>query len=125
MENKLGTPESVGEIKISLTDGEKVEYLQYARKQLVKLLTLIEAERDGGASAESFFGGLLFDLGSADWLYDNRLSLVVVKLHGLFLDGAYRTLEHKTIKNKIFESRGIIDGLIREIGGSCPPPNRG
>ena len=111
--------------EFSLTDGEKVEYLQYVRKQLVKLLTLIEAERDGGASAEAFFGGLLFDLGSADWLYGNRLSLAIVKLHGLYRDGAYRSLEHKTIKNKIFESRGVIDGLIREIGGLCPPPNRG
>lgn len=125
MENKKETPALESEVKISLTDEEKVEYLKYVRKQLVKLLTLIESERDGGTSAEMFFGGLLFDLGSADWLYGNRLSLVIVKLHGLYLEGAYRSLDHKTIKNKIFESRGIIDGLIKEIGGSSTPSNRG
>ena len=102
--------------RISLTDEEKVEYLKYIRKQFVKLLNLIEAERDGEGSADMFFGGLLFDLGSADWLFGNRLSMVIVKLHGLYLDGAYRSLEHKTIKNKIFESRGIVDGLIKEYG---------
>lgn len=125
MENKQETPASEEALRFSLTDGEKTEYLKYIRKQLIKLLNLIEAEKDGGASAESFFGGLLFDLGSADWLYDNRLSSAIVKLHGLYYDGAYRSLDHKTIKNKIFESRGIIDGLIRELGGFCPPPNRG
>ena len=124
MENKEelnGTPAIAG---ISLTDEEKVEYLQYVRKQLIKLLNLIETERTGGASAEFFFAGLLFDLGSADWLYGNRLSTVIVKLHGLYLDGAYRSLEHKTVKNKIFESRGIVDGLIKEIGGQGKSPSK-
>lgn len=125
MEDKKETPALESGTVFSLTDEEKGEYLQYVRKQLIKLLNLIEAERDGGASAEAFFGGLLFDLGSADWLYGNRLSLAIVKLYGLYKDGAYRTLEHKTIKNKIFESRGVIDGLIKEIGGKYPPSNRG
>ena len=106
---------------VTLTDGEKVEYLRTLRTQLIKLLNLIEAERDGGASVRLFFGGLLFDVGSADWLYGNRLSPVLVKLHGLFLDDAYLTLEHRVVRNKIFESRGIIDGLIRELEGTARP----
>lgn len=125
MENKEGLSVNEGGFKISLTDEEKLEYLKYVRKQLIKLLNLIEGEKEGGASAETFFGAFLFDLGSADWLFGNRLSLVIVKLHGLFKDGAYRSLEHKTIKNKIFESRGMVDGLIKEIGGSSTPSNRG
>ena len=92
--------------------------------QLIKLLTLIEAERDGGASALLFFGGLLFDIGSADWLFGNRLSPVLVKLNGLYIEKAYLTLEHKVIRNKIFESRGIIDGLIRELQGTARPKGR-
>lgn len=114
--------------EISLTDGEKVEYLKSIRTQLIKLLTLIEAERDGGASARLFFGGLLFDIGSADWLYGNRLSTVIVKLHGLYLDDAYLTLEHRIVRNKIFESRGVINGLIRELEGTAAhktPKNKG
>ena len=110
--------------EFSLTDGEKVEYLKSVRMQLIKLLTLIEAERDGGASALLFFGGLLFDIGSADWLFGNRLSPVLVKLNGLYIEKAYLTLEHKVNRNKIFESRGIIDGLIRELQGTARPKGR-
>lgn len=105
---------------VSLTDGEKVEYLKTVRKQLIKLLSLIEAEREGGDSASMYFGGLMFDLGSADWLFDNRLSPAIVKLNGLFLNYAYRTLDHRTVRNKIFESRGILDGMIKEIDGTAP-----
>lgn len=125
MENKEGAVATEGAIEISLTDEEKLEYLGYVRKQLIKLLNLMEGERDGGPSAESFFGAFLFDLGSADWLFGNRLSLVIVKLHGLFKDGAYRSLDHKTIKNKVFESRGIVEGLAKEIKGERTPPKRG
>ena len=103
----------------SLTDGEKEEFLISVRKQLVKLLTLIEAERDGGASARFFFAGFLFDIGSADWLFENRLSSVLVKLNGLYHDNAYLTLDHRVVRNKVFESRGIVDGLIRELRGTA------
>ena len=125
MENKEVPTAKERGMGISLTDDEKLEYLKYVRKQLVKLLNLIEGERDGGPSAEAFFGALLFDLGSADWLFGNRLSPAIVKLHGLYMDGAYRTLDHKTIKNKIFESRGMVDGLIKDIGGRHAPSARG
>ena len=104
---------------VSLTDGEKVEYLKTVRKQLIKLLSLIEAERDGGENASLYFGGLMFDLGSADWLFGNRLSPAIVKLNGLFMNCAYRDLEHRTVRNKIFESRGILDGMIKEIEGTA------
>ena len=103
--------------KISFSDDEKLEYLSYAHRQLIKLLSLIEAERDGGDSAASFFGGFLFDLNSADMLFGNRLALVLVKLNGLYAGLAYRETEYKTIRNKIFESRGILEGLMKEIGG--------
>ena len=101
---------------VSLTDGEKAEYLRYVRRQLVKLLSLIEAERDGGASAFAFFGGFLFDLNSADWLFGNRMSPVIVKLNGLYRDGAYRDADMRTVRNKIFESRGIVEGLLKDLG---------
>lgn len=105
--------------EFSLTDGEKEEYLKSVRKQLIKLLNLIEAERDGGASARLYFGGLMFDIGSADWLFGNRLSPVLVKLNGLYHDNAYLTLDHRVVRNKVFESRGIVDGLIRELRGTA------
>lgn len=107
--------------EFSLTDGEKEEYLKSVRKQLIKLLNLIEAERDGGASARLYFGGLMFDIGSADWLFGNRLSPVLVKLSGLYRDDAYLTLEHRVVRNKVFESRGIVDGLLRELQGTARP----
>lgn len=119
--NRMGERNEEALCAIALTDGEKVAYLRTLRTQLIKLLNLIEAERDGGASARLFFGGLMFDVGSADWLYDNRLSPVLVKLHGLYLDEAYLTMEHRMVRNKIFESRGIIDGLIRELEGTASP----
>ena len=125
MENKEELLVDEGKFDISLTDEEKLEYLKYVRRQLIKLLNLIEEEINGGASAGAFFGAFLFDLGSADWLFGNKLSLVIVKLYGLYKDEAYRSLEHKTIKNKIFESRGMIDGLIKEIGGLKTPSKRG
>ena len=118
MENDNFSPreESGVEIRITLTDKEKVEYLRSLRNQLVKLLTLIEEERAGGYCAEPYFGKMLFDVGAADWLFEDRLVNVVVKLSGLYKDRAYATLPMKDVKGKIFESRGIVDGLMKEYG---------
>ena len=91
---------------------------------MVKLLSLIEAEREGGASALAFFGGFLFDLNSADWLFGNRMSPVLVKLNGLYADCAYRETDMRIVRNKIFESRGIIEGLIKDLGGQQPARKR-
>ena len=115
---------AIDAVRITLTDEEKTEYLRSLRSQLVKLLTLIEEERAGGYCAESYFGKLLFDVGAADWLFEDRLVNVVVKLSGLYRDRAYATMPMKDVKGKIFESRGIVDGLMREYGHSSAPRRR-
>lgn len=124
MEDNEGLFQSKEPNAIRFSDEEKLEYLSYAHRQLIKLLSLIEAERDGGDSAASFFGGFLFDLNSADMLFGNRLALVLVKLNGLYAGLAYREAEYKTVRNKIFESRGILEGLMKEIGGPEAAPRR-
>lgn len=110
--------------KIIFSDEEKLEYLSYMHRQLIKLLSLIEGERNGGDSAATFFGGFLFDINSADMLFGNRLAPVLVKLNGLYADFAYRGIEYKVVRNKIFESRGIVEGLMKEIGGPNAVPKR-
>lgn len=115
MENEENNTPEVGFPRVVLTDGEKIEYLDQINRQLIKLLVQIEKERDGTDTAKLFFGNLLFDISSFDAMFDNRLAPVLVKLHGLYNENAYLTLSHTVVKRKIFESRGIIAGLVKEI----------
>ena len=113
-------------IRVRFTDKEKLNYLRYAHKQLIKLLKLIEEEFDKKCNAHNFLGSFIWDMLSADDIfssdddprYDGELSKVLVKLNRLYHDDSYRKTPYQVIRNMIFESRGIIEGLIKKLGGT-------
>ena len=45
-------------------------------------------------------------------LCGEKLTKVLVKIHGLYDEGKYKTMTHAQIKRQIMECRGIVDGLI-------------
>lgn len=98
--------------EIKFSPGEEKECYIGLRGQLIKLLYMIEAEARGEGDIDLWFYGFMFDLASANVLCDNKLTRVVVKIHGLYDGGNYKNLTHAQIKRQIMESKGILDHLI-------------
>lgn len=108
------------------TEGQQTEMFHFSliqqkrtfldiRKRLIKLLGLIEKESKGEADISLWLIGFLYELNSSDLLCEGKLNRVIVKINGLFANNNYKTMSHKEIKNQIFECRGILDFLIKEI----------
>ena len=57
----------------------------------------------------------MYELASSNTLCNNKLTKVVVKIHGLYDNLQYKEMTHSQIKRQIMESRGILDHLINEI----------
>lgn len=94
---------------------EEKEYYTNLKKQLVKLLYIIENEQKGEGNAELFFYGLIFELHSANILCKNKLTKVYVKIFGLYDNFHYKELSHDDIKRQIFECKGMVEHLFQQI----------
>ena len=105
--------EPEGKLHFSVAE-ERAYYLSF-KNQLIKLLYIIEDEFKGKASAELFFCGLMFELRSANVLCHNKLTKVCVKMFGLYNDFAYRNMTHDDIKKQIFECKGIVEYLVKQL----------
>ena len=103
---------NVQKAEIRFSPGEERECYIGLRSQLIKLLYMIEAESRGEGSIDLWFYGFMFDLASANVLCDNKLTRVVVKIHGLYDGANYKNLTHAQVKRQIMESKGILDHLI-------------
>ena len=101
-----------GTVKMHFSSEEKRKCFMSLRKKIIKLLYLIEEECDGHIQIDQWFYGLMFELASSNSLCDNELTDVVVKIHGLYDNGNYKTMTHGQIKRQIMESKGILDYLI-------------
>ena len=75
---------------------------------------MIEAEQRGEEDISLWFYGFMFELASANTLCDNKLLKVVIKIHGLYDNEAYKSMTHAQIKRQIMESKGIVDHLIHD-----------
>lgn len=115
MENKENKELNTTDFSLHLSEDEEREYYKTLRSQLIKLLYLIEAEEKGEGSADLYFYGLMFELKSANVLCKNKLTKICIKMYGLFNNSAYKTMEHEDIKKQIFECRGILDHLHKQI----------
>jgi hypothetical protein len=82
------------------------------RSQVIKLLYMIEAEEKGEQDIDLWFEGFMFELISSNALCHNKLTKVVVKIHGLYDKKHYKEMTHAQIKRQIMESRGILTHLI-------------
>ena len=100
--------------KIRFSAGEEQACFINLRSQLIKLLYMIEAEQRGEENIGLWFYGFMFELASANTLCDNKLLKVVIKIHGLYDNEAYKSMTHAQIKRQIMESKGIVDHLIRD-----------
>lgn len=116
MENKECYPlDSENTVKIRFSPEEEKDCYVNLRGQLIKLLYMIEAEERGEGNIELWFYGFMFELASSNTLCNNKLTKVVVKIHGLYDEDKYKTMSHAQIKRQIMESRGILDHLINDI----------
>lgn len=117
MENDEKSPsERGGAAKLRFSPEEERECYIGLRSQLIKLLYMIEAERKGEADIGLWFYGFMFSLASSNTLCHDKLTQVVVKIHGLYDNSQYKGMTHAQIKRQIMESRGILDHLIEDIG---------
>lgn len=105
--------ESIVKIRFS-PEEEKGCYINL-RSQLIKLLYMIEAEEKGEIDINLWFYGFMFELASSNTLCNNKLTKVIVKIHGLYDGEQYKRMTHAQIKRQIMESRGILDHLINDL----------
>lgn len=94
-------------------EGE-LECFKDIKSQVVKLLYMIESEKEGKNDISLWFFSFMHELASSNSLCHNQLTKVVVKIHGLYQDEKYKTMTHAQIKRQIMESRGILDHLIKK-----------
>lgn len=99
-------------VKIRFSPQEEKECYINLRSQIIKLLYMIEAEERGEGDIDLWFYGLMFELASSNQLCGNKLTKVVVKIHGLYDNKHYKEMTHAQIKRQIMESRGILTHLI-------------
>lgn len=102
------------EDKILFSKEEEKRCYKDLRSRVIKLLYMIEQEKETGEDISLWFYGFMFDLASSNSLCNNKLTKVVVKIYGLYENQNYKTMEHAQIKRQIMESKGIIDYLIKE-----------
>ena len=102
-------------VSLKFSPEEEKEYYLGLKSQLIKLLYLIEDEKKGQGSAELYLYGFMYELKNANILCKNKLTKVCVKMYGLYNDFAYRTMEHSEIKRQIFECKGIVDHLAKQL----------
>ena len=66
-------------------------------------------------SPELFILGRLFELNSANDLFDGKLVNIIVKLNGIVTN--YENLSFAEIKRQIFEIKKNINFLLKELKG--------
>jgi len=104
------------QFKISLPkSGERECYVSIG-KSLIKLLYMIEDQKkDPNRDISLWFYTFMLDLVSSNDLCHEKLTKVIVKIHALFDKDHYKEMTHAQIKRQIFESKGIVDFLIKEL----------
>lgn len=111
MENK--TELFTSEVKpIRLSGKEELKCFKEIRSLIIKLLYMIEEEREKQTDISLFFYGCVFEIASSNTLCNGKLTKVLIKIHGLYENDKYKKMSHAQIKRQIMESKGILDYLI-------------
>ena len=102
------------ENKLILSKEAKRDYLQKLSKRCIKILYLIEDEGKGinKGVADDYIVGQLFEVNSANILFDGELIDVIVKLNGI---RDYANQPYNLIRKQVFETKGIIDHLLKTL----------
>ena len=79
---------------IKLTPEGEVQCFRDLRSQVIKLLYMIEAESRGEQDISLWFYGFVYELASSNVLCGEKLTKVLVKIHGLYDGDKYKTMTH-------------------------------
>lgn len=99
--------------KVVLSTESKEKYLSALIGKMLKILHLIEEEKQTGFSPKQFIENQLFELNSANELFGGELVSIIVKLNGI-LDG-YADMPFDSVKKQIFEIKKMINFELRKI----------
>lgn len=102
------------ENRLILPKEAKKDYLQKLSKRCIKILYLIEDEGKGinKGAADDYIVGQLFEVASANILFEGALIDIIVKLNGI---KDYANQPYPLIRKQIFETKGIIDHLLKTL----------
>lgn len=99
--------------RLILSESGKKVYLTSLIGKMLKILHLIEEEKDTGYSPYPFIVGQLFELNSANELFNGELVNIIVKLNGI--GNTYKELPFDKTKKQIFEIKRIINSLLAKM----------
>ena len=100
----------INENKLILSVEGKKKYLQKLIGKVIKILHLIDEEKQTNYSPRAFIYGQLLELNSANQLFDNELVEIIVKLNVVY--NGYQTMPFEDIRKQIFEIKNKINHLI-------------
>lgn len=103
----------IDENKLCLSVDGKKKYLEKLIGKMIKILHLIEEEKDTHNSPQAFIYGQLVELNSANQLFDNELVEIIVKLNVVY--NTYASAPFKDIKKQIFEIKNKINFLLGQL----------
>lgn len=96
----------IEENKLILSNESKRHYLTKLIGKFIKILYLIEEEKDTGISPKCYIYGLLIELSSANQLFDNELIEIIVKLNIIYQ--GIGVIDFDLIKKQVFEIKNKI-----------------
>lgn len=97
----------------SVSGDAKREYLSSLIGKMHKILHLFEERPVTGFSPEHFIWSQLWEINTANSLFDGKLMQIIVKVKGLH-DNC-DTIEYKEVKKQIFEIDKIIKSMLRNL----------
>ena len=101
------------ENKLVLSVVGKKKYLSKLVGKMIKIVYLIEEEKETGNTPEHYIYGQLIEMNSANQLFDGELTDLIVKLNYVY--GNYDKVKFKEIKRQIFEINSSINHLLKAL----------
>lgn len=101
----------------SLSIEAKINYLNTLKSKIVRILYLIEqSENNPNISPSGFIKAILFDINTANDLFNGTLAEIYVKIMGVFnLLNGEEEAEFATIRKQVLEARSNVDYLINGL----------
>lgn len=99
--------------KILISNEAKKIYLTALIGKMLKILHLIEEEKDTGYSPLPFIANQLFEINAANELFDGELINIIIKLKGIYDELC--SLSFQDIKKQIFEIKRIINSMLAKL----------
>lgn len=98
------------EFSITISDKEKIIYLENLKGKIFKLLPLYE--QDNNIVPIVYLNGLLMNISSSNQMFDGLLIDLLVKLNEIRII----KLNHAQLRKIILESLDMVDILVKQLG---------